>query len=654
MYEDPKSKISQLQKVLDAREDRVTGKARRHELHDHEEKVSRDWAGADFQVGHEVVVPVSVSAGENFVAPSKKSLSVATKILTGSIIFFLIAIIAVIYAFLGGGNIVSGNNIDIVVKAPVSVAGGEAMPFELDIKNNNNLTLAEADLSVVFPAGTTNSADTSVVAKPVQDFLGDILPGQTVKKNLSVALFGSENERKDITITLEYKVAGSNSLFNKIKTFSVLISSAPVSVVVSGPTQVNTNQTVDFSVDVVSNSPTVIKNLLLSVSYPFGFSYSGSSPKTFFSNNVWLIGDLAPGAKQTITFSGVLAGQEGEERGFNFSVGSRGPSDAVQIGTLFAKSFSSVTINRPFVSADISLNGVSTKQYVSSAGSQVETVIDWQNNLSYQVGNVSILVKLTGNAVDKSAVQVDGGFYRSADNTIVFDKTTDQTLASLEPGQTGESKFTFGSFGPETITGAALVNPTIQMDVSVSGNQVGFTGNQNNILFSDSRQVKITANPQLLAKALYFVGPFKNSGPVPPKSEQPTTYTVTWTITNPLNGISGATVSAILPPYIKWLGVVSSDQEKVDYDQNTGLVTWQVGKVSSGAGSLSSAREVSFQISFLPSVSQIGTTPNLIGDASLTGRDDFTLTPVSASVSALNTELDNDPYFPSVGSNVVQ
>jgi hypothetical protein len=644
MYEDPKSKISQLEKVLDAREDRVSGKVKRHELHDRDIPANQDWDQSEFEVGEEVFVS----------SKEKKKTLGPMKILIGSIIFFVLAILVVAFKFIWGGNLVSGNNIDITVKAPISVSGGEIVPFEIEIKNNNNVTLAGADLGVTFPIGAKDATNTSLPAKRAQIFLGDILPGQSLKKNLSVALFGTENEKKEISILLEYKVSGSNSLFNKTKIVSILISSAPVSLVITRPSEVNTNQSVDFTMEVTSNSPTVIKNLLLKADYPFGFSFRTSDPKTFSKDNLWLIGDLEPGAKRVIKFSGVLNGQEGEERGFNFNIGSQSKSDSLSIDSIFSSSFSSITIRRPFVSADIFIDGIDSAEYVSPSGSKVDAIIKWQNNLPYEVNDVSIIVKINGNAVNKSSIQADGGYYRSIDNSIIFNKTTNKQFTSLEPGISGESKFTFSSFGSGTVTGSALTNPTITLAVSVSGKRVDYNSGNDDILFSDSKKIKLTSNPELFAKALYYVGPFKNTGPMPAKAEQETTYTITWTVTNPSNNLTGAHVSAVLPPYIKWLGAVSPTLEKVSYDASTGTVVWNIGNILAGAGTIVPAKEVSFQISFLASVDQIGTSPNLVGEATLVGKDNFTLTTVSDSFSFLTTRLSSDPYFKVDDEDVVQ
>jgi hypothetical protein len=542
----------------------------------------------------------------------------------------------------------------VTVKAPVSVSGGSVVPFEIEIKNNNSVTLSGADLGIVFPLGARDITDTSANAKRIQEFIGDILPGQTLKKNYSVALYGVENEKKEINITLEYKVAGSNSLFNKTKNFVVLISSSPVSIVVTGPVEVNTNQAVDFTVEVTSNSPSVIKGLLLKAVYPFGFSFTSSNPKIFSKNDLWLIGDLAPGAKRTIKFSGVLNGQEGEERGFTFNLGSQSKSDSLAIEIPLATEFSSVTIRRPFVSADITLDGSSANEYVSSAGSKINALINWHNNLAYEVSDVSITVKINGNAYDESSLRVTNGLYNSIDNTIIFNKATDKTLAILEPGTSGASRFSFDSFSVKSVTGSALTNPIIYVDVTVKGKRVDYSDGPEDFFFSDSRKIKLTTNPQLSASALYYVGAFKNTGPMPPQAEKETTYTITWTATNPLNNLSGVQVAATLPAHVKWLSSITPGQEKVDYNEDTRAVVWNLGSVLAGAGTISPARVVSFQVSILPGVDKIGSVLDLISAASLTGRDSFTLTGVSSSFSGLNTRLNNDPYFKEGNEIVIQ
>ena len=194
MYEDPKSKISQLEKVLNSMQDNVSGKIRRHELQKRDINAKQNWDDNEFVVGGEISGTQNSQTLDTPV--NKASSSFPIKVLFGSIIFFLVVLGVVGYKFLSGGNLVSGNNIEVTVKAPISVTGGEVVPFEIVIKNNNNVTLVGADMGVVFPAGAKDPLNLALPAKRIQNFVGDIAPGQTVKKNFSVALFGVQDEKK--------------------------------------------------------------------------------------------------------------------------------------------------------------------------------------------------------------------------------------------------------------------------------------------------------------------------------------------------------------------------------------------------------------------------------------------------------------------------
>lgn len=640
MYDDPKNKLTQLEKVLYAKEDKVSNRNIRHELPKKVFDINTDWQH------DETLFARSADTGE------KKSSSLYWGFLIAAVVFCLIALGVFAFKFLGGGNVVSGNNIDIIIKTPVSVASGETVPLNVQIINNNNISLLGIDMQINFPSGVYKVTDPLTELKRSAEYLGDLLAGKDINKNTNIILFGKENEKKEIVVSIDYKMTGSNAIFTKTKTIDIVISSAPVSLVISNPTEINTNQSADFNLTITSNSQTVIKGVLLKAEYPFGFTYKSSNQKPVSGNDTWLVGDMAPGSVVNIKISGILQGQEGEERGFNFTVGGSG-GQTYTLGTQFTTSHAAVTIRRPFVSADLTLGGVSDDQVVAFPGIPVEGAITWQNNLPYPVSDISITIKLRGNALDKSTVQVDGGFYRSIDNTIIFNKTVDPTLASLAPGETGTAKFTVGSFSTNSVTGAALSNPQIYLDLSVSGTRTDQGNNVSEVLFTDSKSIKIAAEASFAAKGLYYVGPFTNSGPIPPKAEKETKYTISWSIGADVNNITGVKVVSSLPSYVKWLGFVSPTNEKINYDSSTGQIVWNVGNILAGTGSASPAREIFFQVSLLPSVSQIGTTPVLINAATMSGKDSFTGIQVGGTSDSLSTDLSSDPYFKFDSGQVV-
>ena len=65
-------------------------------------------------------------------------------------------------------------------------------------------------------------------------------------------------------------------------------------------------------------------------------------------------------------------------------------------------------------------------------------------------------------------------------------------------------------------------------------------------------------------------------------------------------------------------------------------------------------REVAFSIGLTPSTFQIGQRPSLIRKIVLTGTDIFTEKPVSIILKDVDTNLTEDPGFPSQQANVVQ
>ena len=144
---------------------------------------------------------------------------------------------------------------------------------------------------------------------------------------------------------------------------------------------------------------------------------------------------------------------------------------------------------------------------------------------------------------------------------------------------------------------------------------------------------------------MYYTGPLKNTGPLPPKVNQETTYTIIWTITNSSNDISSAVVRTTLPTYVKWLGVVSPDSESVTYNEIGGEVVWNAGAIPAGTGINRAAREVAFQVSFLPSISQINQSPLLTSEIAISGNDNFTHTILRDTKRALSIKLSTDSIF---------
>jgi hypothetical protein len=162
---------------------------------------------------------------------------------------------------------------------------------------------------------------------------------------------------------------------------------------------------------------------------------------------------------------------------------------------------------------------------------------------------------------------------------------------------------------------------------------------------SFSENLKISSFLQLANRMLYYSGSFDNRGPMPPKVGSETTYTVVWSIGNASNEFSGVKVKAILPPYVRWLGIISPSDRDISFDEATGEIFWNVGSIEAGTGIARPAEEVSFQVSFLPSMNQVGTAPVLVSDINIEGRDNFTGNNLSVKKQNLDIMINDDPRF---------
>jgi len=643
MESDPeKNRIEKLKKNLYRRNFAATQQGFHTESSLGDESVSADWA-------HN-------SSDEELFEHDRTHMgsSVFKKLFIVSFVFFVIAALTASFLFFGGGNVVSSDNVDIEILGPVSTEGGDELSLQVVITNNNPTPLQLTDLVIEYPEGTHSPQDQSKELPRYRKSLGVIAPGETVNEIVRSVLFGEEGSKKEIHFALEYRVEGSNAIFVKEKTYSVAISSSPLNLAVEMLSEVNANQEIEIKARVSSNSGAVIEDVLLRFEYPFGFEPFDASPPTAYSNNIWELGDIAPDSDTTVVIKGVMRGQDNEEKIFSASVGKQDVRNEREIATVYSSSFEQLTIKKPFIGVGLTLNNAAADEYAVNSTQDIKAVLTWTNNLTTRITDAAIEVKLEGVALNKLSVIANGGSYNSAANTVIWDKTTLPELASLEPGDTGRITFTFSSKSLLSTDMASVRNPQIDLAVSVGGRRGSESGSTERVDELVARTIKVNSDFRLSPRVVYYSGPFANSGLIPPKAEQPTTYTVIWSVVNSSNSVSDGQVKARIPAYVEWVSAVSPGGQQVSYNANTREITWKIGDINAGSGTLGAAEEVAFQLRVTPSVSHIGTAPPILTDIALTGTDDFTGTALTHTRLPMTTNLSADPSARPVDGQVVR
>jgi len=157
---------------------------------------------------------------------------------------------------------------------------------------------------------------------------------------------------------------------------------------------------------------------------------------------------------------------------------------------------------------------------------------------------------------------------------------------------------------------------------------------------------KVNSQVVLRAKGYYneTTANITNSGPIPPKVNQATTYTIHWQITNTSNDLENVRVTAILPEGIEWRNVYTTlnKDTKLEYNERTKQIVWSMNKIPAATGFLIPAYELVFQIALRPSITQVGTSPVLIDESILEGKDTFTGEMLEVFSPAIATDLPDD------------
>lgn len=595
-------------------------------LYTNEDKVSHDWE-------------MDTEAEENDAEelPNKSK---------GPWFFFAIALVFAIASFgfawyfivnKGGAT----TKVDINVTGPVSVSAGSQYPLEVRITNTNSFALELVDLVIEYPEGTKKSDIPDQDIGTYREGLGTLEPGQTVTRTISAVLFGEAQQKQVVSARAEYRIPNSNAIFKKEKQVDVLIESGPVEFVLDTLNESIVGQETTLTLRIKSNTDAPIVNMLVKAEFPQGFSLVSAQPQAVSDDDTWLVKVLEPRQSQTIKIVGVFNGESDTDRFVRFTAGVADQFDSNKISNIYASSLEKITIVKPFLSANLVFKDGTNVD----SGDVVKGSVSWQNNSGGPLTDVGIELVFSGNALNKKVIVADKGFFRSVDNKITWNKTTNPEFSKIDDGQSGNVDFEFGVLNFDDYA-VLTKNPEVNLDISLSARRPSQSGVAEEIKSSVKEKIKVATELGFSAKSVYYIGPLVNSGPLPPMPEKSTTYTIVWTLTNQSNDISGTQVTGYLPPYMSWNNKFSPASDRVTYDEVTRKITWNPGTLPAGTGYTRPSREVAFQVTLFPSTNQVGETPVLVGNITYGGKDTSTNNDMNMTYGGeITTRMTNDPNF---------
>ncbi len=544
------------------------------------------------------------------------------------VLFFLGALGVSGFLLFVGNNTISGENISITASGPIAVGGGEEVQFQVAIANQNAVPIQSASLIIEYPDGTQSATEINKELSVVRQQLDIIGTGELVNVPIKARFFGEENEEKEVKVSIDYRIEGSNATFHKEATpLRFKVSTSPVVMTFDAVKTISSGQEIDVTLTVQSNSPTPLTDILVKVAYPEGFDFNESSPDTVSGEDTWKFATIKPNEKKVITIKGLITGYENDARKFSATAGVANANDKNTLASVLSNAQTEVSIEQPFLDVGVIVNGSTAETAVIDGKGVANIEVVYQNKLDTTIYNGKVFVELSGNALNEFEVRSASGFYDSSKNTITWDSTGEDSLKEILPGKKTTLVF---SLDPKDEIGHA---PEMKLNITVNGQRIFEDRVPQELVGTAARTVKVESIPTMTGVALYDIGPFTNTGPTPPVAEKVTQYTYTLKVETGANDVTGAEVTAVLPQYMSWLDLVT-DGDDVTYNSATRVIKWNIGGMDANT-----AAEVSMQVSFLPSLSQVGTTPTILEAQRFKATDRFTGTVVRADHSALTTSL---------------
>jgi len=534
------------------------------------------------------------------------------------IIFLIIS--AVILGFLGfwyyQRNIYSKEVLKLEILGPNEAELGEEVKYVVKYKNNGNFKLEEPKLIFEYPQYSVVEGE-SYLRKEI--VLEDIYPGQEKTYQFKARLFGKENETKEAKAWLNFKPKNLSARYEVTTTFTTVISKVPLTFEFDLPTKTESGKTIKLKLNYFSNANYPLSNLRVKVEYPSGFEFIESKPRAL-EKTEWEIPLLNKAEGGRIEISGLLRGEIGERKIFQATLGIWQEGEFI----LLKETLKGVEISQPAIFISQMING--NPQYVASLGDNLHYEIFFKNLSQDAMSNLFLVATLDGKAFDLGSVRSDLGDFKSGDNSIVFDWKRVSELQFLLPQEEGRVEFWVKLKNDLPFSNSQDKNPAIKNSVYISQVREEF-------------QTKINSELKISQRGYSQLEGFTNLGPIPPQPSQTTTYTIVWEVKNYYNDVRNVKVKAVLPSQVKLTGKIIPENSRLTFDSQSGEIVWEIGDLGVGAGILTSAPKVAFQIAFTPDFFQANQVSQLISQARITAEDIWTLTLIENTAPAIDTTL---------------
>lgn len=537
------------------------------------------------------------------------------------------------------------DNVKINIRIPNSLSSGEEVTVKVDYINDNKVGLKDVYMTIDYPSGTF-SVDGKELNYEKRD-LGPVAKKSQGTEEFKVRFVGEKGDSKTIIAKLSFIPQNISSRFEQSTTSRLEINSVLVSINIDGPEKSIAGQEANYLVEYENKTEENIYNLNLEFVYDKDFKFKSAEPvPQKDTNNIWKIDTLRAGEKRSINLIGNLNGKEGESKSLKVTIGRIENDQLIQYSQ--SEYLTLISPSPILLSSVLEGKGEGCK---TDPGELLRYRIDFKNNTDVPLIELILKVHFEDSVFDLRNIQLgEIGFFDSRENTVTWSGADVPALKLLEPNQSGNVSFSVKIKKPVPMSNYNDKNLKAEISAEIGTKTVPNKFAVSELNISNFLSCKINSEVDLKTKVYYYepgTG-IVNSGPMPPKVDALTYFTVHWQISNGSNDLENISIKSTLPQGTSWSHNYTNKvpNSQVFYNDRTKDIIWEIEKIPAGLGRLLSAYELVFQIEIRPSTNQVGTFPVLINETMLEAKDSFTGIFLRDYTNPVNTNLPDDSKSP--------
>lgn len=549
-------------------------------------------------------------------------------------------------------SLFSDDRVTIDVSGPDSVNSSSLSHFTISYENQNRARILGAELIVSYPSnfhpeGNQGMFIDDVVSSSIQ--IGDIAAFSKGKFEFSGKFYGSQGATAYIRAKLRYKQNNIESEFAAQGEKTVVLRTSSLAIEIDAPLEVSSQGEVTYLAHYENTSDVSFSGVRMKANYPQGFSFIEADPQPSEGESVWYLGTVPAGERGDIRITGILQGTTGETKSISFEMGTfQGNDDFLAYSN--AERMTRI-VTSPFDIVQVVNN---LTKFSATPGGNLRYIVQFRNASTIGLRETIVTVELRGTALNLSKLLLEkGGAYDDARKTITWKASDVKALANLAPGEEGSVSFSIPIRDDIVPENSSDSNYSVTTIAKIESPDVPNPAGANKIVATNTLTVPVNSRLTLETKGFYNDLSIPNTGPIPPVIGMETTYTVYWKLSNTTNDVSEAEVSADLPTGARWMGRFFPENEALSYNERTNRIIWNAGSIPIGTGTLSSKREVAFQIGVTPQENQLDSSVPLLSESVVTAKDLFTNDTLRSETNPKTTQLPEDPNIPSNGYRAV-